>query len=151
MQQKRGRPKAKIETEQVAVRLPKMMLKYLRPHVSKEIRERLARSLFDDSRDQSLRKLEAKIERLATEVRQATGFEWRADSYSHQVFVEVLRLLIADLPVPEAREAKLNVEPAQAAALIYTRYTNDVRELEQKRKINPRIPLSHLLEGMNDE
>jgi hypothetical protein len=141
---RRGRPKkpAGQETEQVSVRLPTMMLKFLRPHVAKEIRERLAGSLFDDTRDPNIAKLQAQIERLAKEVSLATGREWHKDSYSHAIFVEAVRLLLADLTAPSEAAAQFKIEPTQAAAMIYMRYVNDARQLEKFRKIGVRAPLS---------
>jgi hypothetical protein len=148
--QKRGRPKALVESEQVAVRLPKVMVKHFRPHVSKEIRERLARSLMDDGHDPHLRKIAGQIEEIAKDVRRATGFEWHADQKAHQIFIEALRLLFANLPVPKAKLSKVPMDPTAVAIIIYNRYAETVRELEQTKKTRMRTPLSLLLESDDD-
>jgi hypothetical protein len=121
-----------------------MMLRYLKGDRSAQIRERLAQSLFDDTRDPNISKLQAQIEQLAKEVRLQTGQDWHADRYSHAIFIEVVRLLLADLTAPKADGgAQFSVEPAQAAGMIYTRYVNDVREWEQSRKMGgARTPIS---------
>jgi hypothetical protein len=148
--QKRGRPKALIETQQVAVRLPKAMVKRLQPHVSKEIRNRLANSFCDEARDPRMLKIAGQIEELAKDVRKSLGAEWHADQYAHQVFIETLRLLFAGLPVPKGKQAKLKAEPADAAKMIYNRYMITMRELEKNRRSGMKVPLSHILEGGND-
>jgi hypothetical protein len=145
MQKKRGRPRLAPgrETEQVTIRLPKMMLQFLRGDRSAQIRERLAGSLADDDRDPNVRKLQAQIEQLAKEVQLACdGREWHADRYAHAIFVEAVRLLLADLPAPESGEARFKIDPSQAAGMLYTRYVNDLRQLEQHRMINPRSRIS---------
>jgi hypothetical protein len=145
--QKRGRPKALIETKQVAVRLPVAMVEEFGPYVSEQIRERLARSLFDEARDPHLRKLAGQIEEIAKDVHGATGFEWHSDQTAHHIFIEALRLLFANLPVPKAKKSKVALDPAAAAAIIYNRYAATVRELERTRKTGMRTPLSQLLEN----
>lgn len=144
---KRGRPEALIKTEQVAVRLPLEMVANFRPHVSQQIRERLAWSLWEDGRDPRLRKLSGQIEEIARDVRGATGFDWHADHTAHQIFIEALRLLFADLPVPKAKKSKLALDPAAAAAMIYNRYAANVRELERTKKTGMHTPVSRLLEN----
>ena len=145
--QKRGRPKALIETEQIAVRLPKAMVAELRPNVSKEVRERLARSLFDDKRDPALRLLAGQIEQLAKEVKFAIGVDFHADKIAHQVFLETLKLLFADLPAPRARASTIKADPKVAAELIYNR----LKATGQKgAKPTMRPTIRHLLENSDD-
>jgi len=149
--QKRGRPKAAEETEQVAVRLPKSMVAQLRPNVSKEIRERLAQTLFDDERDPNLRKIAGQIEEIANDVRHATGSEWHADESSHHIFIGALKLLFADLKVPKAKSSAVKMDPIAAARLLYNRYAENARELEQRdRPIKMKPRLRRQLEGDND-
>jgi hypothetical protein len=148
--QKRGRPKALVETEQVAVRLPKAWVDHFRPHVSKEIKEHLARSLMDEGRDPHLVKITGQIEEIAKDVRRATGFEWHADQQAHQIFIEALRLLFANLPIPKAKLSKVPMDPKAAATIIYNRYAETVRELDRTKKTRMRTPLSHVLENDND-
>jgi hypothetical protein len=146
--QKRGRPKALIETEQVAVRLPKAWVDHFRPHVSKEIKEHLWRSLLDERRDPHLVKIAGQIEEIAKDVRRATGFEWHADQQAHQIFIEALRLLFVNLPIPKAKlSKKASMDPKAVATIIYNRYAETVRELERTKKTRRRVPLSHLLEN----
>jgi hypothetical protein len=149
--QKRGRPKALIETEQVAVRLPKAWVDHFRPHVSKEIKEHLWRSLLDERRDPHLVKIAGQIEEIAKDVRRATGFEWHADRQAHQIFIEALRLLFADLPIPKAKLSKAPMDPKAVATALFNRYAETVRELERAKKTRMRAPLSHILEDDNDD
>lgn len=156
MQKSRGRPKSPVETEQVAVRLPKTWVEHFQPHVSKQIRERLARSFADEARDPQMLKIAGQIEELAKAVRRATGgFDWHSDQTAHAIFLETLRLLFADLPAPKAKQMKGKMDPAAAAALIYNGYAMTVRELEQNRKTGMRVPVDFLLkqhfgEGSDD-
>jgi hypothetical protein len=139
---KMGRPKATVETEQVAVRLPKYMIDLLKPHVSEAIRNRLGRSFFDDERDQHLVKLAGQIEELANDVRRTTGCEWHTDKLSHEIFIEALRLLFDGLPVPEQQVSTYDLgDPRTAARTLYNRYAEQVRELEQSpaTKMKPTV------------
>jgi hypothetical protein len=100
-----------------------------------------------EARDPHLRKLAGQIEEIAKDVHGATGFEWHSDQTAHQIFVEALRLLFANLPVPKTKKSKVALDPAAAAAIIYNRYAATVRELERTRKTGMRTPLSQLLEN----
>lgn len=137
---KRGRPRLDVETEQVAVRLPKGWIDAMRPHgLSKEIRDRLYRSLFEEhiegSRDPHMVKLAAQIEQLAKDVRRATGADWHADRISHQIFLETLKLLFAHQPAPTADTARIKPPDApSAAAMIFNSYLETVREHEEREQ-----------------
>jgi hypothetical protein len=145
--QKRGRPKALIETQQVTVRLPKAMVAELQPSVTKEIRERLARSLFDDKRDPALWLLEGQIEQLAKEVKFAIGADFHADKIAYQVFLETLKLLFADLAAPKVRTSTIKADPKLAAELIYNR----LKATGKKRaKPTMRPTIRYLLENNDD-
>jgi hypothetical protein len=107
------------------------MIADLQPHVSQNVRERLARSLFDDRRDPHLVRICGQIEELAKDVRRATGAEWHADGTSHAIFIEMLKLLFADQPAPPASSAS-STDPRATATFLYRRYAQSLREAEQQ-------------------
>jgi hypothetical protein len=144
----RGRPSARIKSEQIALRLPDFMVQQLRQAghsregLSSEIRERLARSLGDDARDPQLRSLQGQIEQLAKEVKFNFGADFHADKTAHQVFLETLKLLFADLVEPNAQISTIEVDPKVAAKLIYNRLKATGRNAEPTM----RPTIKHLLE-----
>jgi hypothetical protein len=142
-----GRPKAEIATEQVAVRLPVVMIEALSPQISKSIRERLARSLSDDMRDQRLARLQGQIEQIAKDVRGATGHEWHTDRQAHLIFIEALKLLFDDLPVPAQQVSDDLGDVRTAAKILYQRYAATVRELEQHGRTEMRTTTRSLIKG----
>jgi hypothetical protein len=147
--QKRGRPPARIPTEQVTVRLPRAMLDQFRRGgrgVSAEIQERLFRSLFDDARDENILLFAGKIEQLAKDVHGALGAHWYEDEKAHHVFIETVKRLFADLPVPSAQISKSPVDAKTAADLLYNRYVAVIQDYEAGAKPKIREPISHLLE-----
>jgi hypothetical protein len=145
----RGRPRARIENEQIALRLPRFMVQKLREAghsregLSSEIRERLYRSLFDDARDPQLWLLEGQIEQLAKEVKFNIGADFHADKIAHRVFLETLKLLFADLVEPSAQISTIKADPKAAAELIYNRLKATGRNAEPTM----RPTIKHLLEN----
>jgi hypothetical protein len=139
--QKRGRPPSPYETEQVTVRLAKTMVDRFKKAagVSKEIQERLWRSVYDEERDQQFRVFAGKMEELAKAVRHTLGVHWYEDRNAHQVFVEVVRQLLADLPVPGAEISELPTDVKAIADLLYRRYASELREIETGGKPKPRV------------
>ena len=139
--QKRGRPPSRLPTEQVTVRLPRAMLERFRRNgrgVSAEIQARLTGSIYDDERDPQLRKLEGQIEQLAKDVRRTFGAEWHQDEKAHRTFIETLRRLFDDVPLPAAQISKIAADPITAADLIYRLYVGTVRDLEAGAEISVR-------------
>jgi hypothetical protein len=149
VRQKVGRPKAPYETVQVGLRLPKGWVEEFQRGrgVSKEIQERLARSIFDDATDPKLRELWGQIEQLAVGVRRAFGTEWHADQRAHGAFVETLKRWLADLERPTAKTSTLDVDPAAAAQIIYTTYVQMIEDQKQGRTVM-RATARHELENL---
>jgi hypothetical protein len=147
--QKRGRKPSPMPTEQVTVRLPRQWLEHFRRGrgVSKEIQERLAGSFHFDQTEPHFRKLVFQIERLAMDVGHSVGAEWYADDKAFDVFMETLRLLLADLPKPAARTSTIKADSATAAELIYRRYLSIIRDWESGAEPGAGTPISHLLEN----
>ena len=143
---KRGRPPAAIPTEQVTVRLPREWLERFRRHgqgVSAEIQERLYRSLLDEERDQQFRMFAGKMEKLASDVHHAVGARWYEDRKAHQIFIEAVRRLLADLPAPTSNIAdELSTTVEAAANLLYRRYANELHEIETTGQPKPRASLN---------
>jgi len=139
--QKRGRPPSPFATVQVSVRLPKEIVDEFgkRGGVSAEIQERLWRSVFDEKRDQKFRMFAGKMEKLATDVHNTLGAHWYEDRKAHQVFVEAVRRLLADLPVPAAEISELPMDVEAAADLLYRRYAGELREIEAGGKPKARV------------
>ena len=142
--QKRGRPPAPFPTEQVTVRLDRAMLGEFRRGrgVSAEIQERLARSIQFDQQDTHLRKLVGQIDELAKEVWRTLGVEWHEDQKAHRTFIEVLRRLFADLPIPEFRVSDTRFDSIDAAELIYNRYVRSLHDFERGAKRSVRTSAS---------
>ena len=142
--QKRGRPPAPFPTEQVTVRLDRAMLGEFRRGrgVSAEIQERLARSIQFDQQDTHLRKLVGQIDELAKEVWRTLGVEWHEDQKAHRTFIEVLRRLFADLPIPEFSWFRIRVRFIDAAELIYNRYVRSLHDFEEARSVGANVSLS---------
>jgi hypothetical protein len=140
--QKRGRPPAAIPTEQVTVRLPRQWLEGFRRHgngVSAEIYERIYCSLLDEQRDQQFRMFAGKMEKLATDVHHALGARWYEDRKAHLVFIEIVRRMLADLPVPSAEISESPADVKTAADLLYSRYVAEQRDIELSGKPGVRI------------
>lgn len=151
---KRGRPRALVETEQVAVRLPRFMVDRFRKGrhgLSREIQERLARSMHFDQVEPHLRVLCGQIEQLAKAVHRAFGQEWHADQRAHRTFIETVRLLLNDLErqPPSERKATVKAEPTHAAELIYNHFVATTRDAHEGR-VEFRPSLRQILEGSND-
>lgn len=146
--QKRGRKPPPEPTEQVTVRLPSSWLDYFRKRrgVSAEIRERLAGSVHFDSIEPNFRKLAFQIERLAMDIEHSVGAPWHADSKAYEVFVETLRLVLADLPKPTEQKSAIKADAPTAAQLIYNRYLSIIRDWESEAAPRMRTPISHVLE-----
>lgn len=144
---KRGRPAAPLPTEQVTVRLPRFMLEQFRKGrgVSKEIQERLVGSLDFDHAEPNFRDFVFKIERLALDIERAMGAPWYADIKAHDVFLETLQLVLADLPKPTAQVSEIKADAGTAAQLIYNRYVSTVRDLQSGVKLRMQAPVSALL------
>jgi hypothetical protein len=149
-----GRPKALIESEQVQVRLPVIMVAELRKagtqqsrSLSEEIRDRLGGSLLPPRTDAQSALLGRQVEQIAKEVGEAYGAPWHQDRKAHAAFVETLKLLIADLQAPAAEISKVTAAPAQAAELIYNRHLAVKREWEKSGEVEVRAhtPLKNLL------
>jgi hypothetical protein len=152
--QKRGRPPARIQTEQVAVRLPREMVGRFRKSrrgVSGEIQDRLWRTIIEDgSTEPNFRELVGRIELLAKDVGRAFGAEWYADQKAHRTFVDVVRRLLADLPEPADQITTIKADPTVAGELIYQRFVSTMRELEEKGSTEMKPTIRYLLEGGND-
>jgi uncharacterized protein (DUF4415 family) len=151
----RGRPRNKYETEQVSVRLDRSIVEELRNNrrgLSKEIQERLARTIFEDKDEPHIRLLTGQIRQLAKDVSEALGAEWHADKKAHLTFVEAVKLVLADLPIPSAQVTSVKIDdPAATARVIYNIYTAVIRELEQHGRSNFRAPLRKLMEDKGNE
>jgi hypothetical protein len=135
VRRKVGRPPAALETVQVGLRLPKVWVEQFQRGrgVSKEIQERLFQSFFDDATDPKLREFWGQLEQLAVDVRRAFGAEWHDDQKAHLAFIDAVRRLIADLPVPTEQVSTLNIEPSIAGQLIYNQYLATIRDLKEGR------------------
>jgi uncharacterized protein (DUF4415 family) len=145
--QKRGRPPAAVPTEQVTVRLPREWLEHFRQHgsgVSAEIQERLYRSLLDEQREQKFRVFAGKMEKLSSDVHHALGAHWYEDRKAHLVFIEAVRRLLADLPVPASDDTELPMTIEAAANLLYRRYANELHEIQTTGQPKPRATLNIL-------
>ena len=81
------------ETVQTAVRLPREMHERLKGSalgVSEEIRQRVARSFFEeDATDAPTRELAEDIVRMAADVR-ANGIEWHRHPKAHEAFTAAI-------------------------------------------------------------
>lgn len=148
---KRGRPPAKIETMQVAIRLPVAWVEQFRKSeggVSKAIQERLWRSTIADDVDPKFVQLAGQIEQLAKRVRRLYGVEWYEDQDAHKTFVDTVKRLLADLPEPEAHATNVSYAPELAAEIIYKSYVAEVQELREKG-ISERPGIKTLLGGQS--
>jgi hypothetical protein len=107
--------------------------------VSTEIQERLYRSLLDDGRDQHFRVFAGKMEKLAADVHHALGARWYEDRKAHQVFIEIVRRMLADLSAPSAEISESPADVKTAADLLYSRYVAEQREIERTGKPSVRV------------
>jgi phosphate starvation-inducible protein PhoH len=150
IQKRRGRPGAKLPTEQIAVRLPKAMVDEFRKSprgLSGEIQERLFSSLF--ASDPRFVTLSGQIEELAKDVRRAIGADWHSDKKAHQVFLETIKRLLADLPEPTAELSAVKADASTAAEMIYNRYAETVREAMTKSETVMKPAIRQQLEKDN--
>lgn len=119
----------------VGVRLPVAMVQQFIAGrgKSKEIQERLARSVFDDERDQVLiGVLFGQMEQLAGRVGKTFGARWYEDRKAHGAFFELVRRLLDHLPAPVADISTLSDnEAAIAPAIIFRQYLDDVKSSEE--------------------
>jgi hypothetical protein len=134
-------PRKRSDTVQTALRLPREMLDQLRKSrrpVSEEIRERLARSLFEDGRDPNTRQFAAEIVQIAEKVRRHFALEWHADMNAYEAFVAAVVDQMAShkptdvsLAVPALfGEGNLDDPPAVVGRVIAREYRHDRQELE---------------------
>jgi hypothetical protein len=150
IQKRRGRPRARLPTEQIAVRLPKAMVDEFRKSprgLSGEIQERLFGSLFVS--DPHFVLLSGQIEELARDVRRAIGVDWHADKKAHQVFLETIKRLLANLPEPTAELSAVKADASTAAEMIYNRYAEAVREAATKSETVMKPAIRQQLEKDN--
>lgn len=134
----RKRSGKRLETEQLNVRLPVVLVEDLHKAaaargwpLSKEIRERLAGSIFDDAvrvKDPGLSDLLAQIGELSRRVRQHYGAPWSADALALAAFKVVARQLVADLPMPAGAAVEPAYPPELVADVIYRGYVAERRE-----------------------
>jgi hypothetical protein len=146
---KRGRPPAKVETVQVAVRLPREWVEQFRKEggVTKAIQKRLFDSALLDDVDPEFRKLWAQIEQLAKWVRRLYGCEWYEDQNAHKAFVDTVKRLVMHLPEPAASTVDIGHAPEVAAEFIYRAY---VAELQEAERGEHRMEFKTLLGGSDD-
>jgi uncharacterized membrane protein len=148
--QKRGRPPAKVPTEQIAVRLPRAWVSQFRKSgrgISGEIQERLARSMFDDDVDPNFRKLVGQIEVLARDVNRTFGVAWHADQKAHRAFVDTIRRLLAAMHEPTAQVSTIKADPTVAGELIFGRFVSVTRDFEDGKSVTTFRPtIRHQLE-----
>jgi hypothetical protein len=149
---KRGRPKAQIETMQVAIRLPRVWVEQFRKSeggVSKAIQERLARSTLSDATDPKMRELAGQIEQLARRVRRLYGAEWYEDQAAHKTFIETVKRLIVELPEPAERRSDVSYPSELAAEFIFKDYVAELQELEQG-EVRMKPSIKTLMGGSDD-
>jgi uncharacterized protein YwbE len=148
---KRGRPPAKVETVQVAIRLPREWVEQFRKEggVTKTIQKRLLTSTNFDEVDPEFRKLWGQIEELAKRVRRLWGFEWYEDQNARKTFVGVVKRLLTDLPEPAARSTKMSYTPEIAAEIIYRDYVAQLQELK-RGDVRMKPSVKTLLEGSDE-
>jgi hypothetical protein len=147
-----GRPPALIESEQVQVRLPVLMVTELRKagadrgwSLSKEIRERLGGSLLPPITDAESALVGRQVEQIAREVNEAFGAPWHQDRKAHAAFIETIKLLLADLPEPAGELSKVSASPTQAAELIYNKYLAVRRQWEKDEQVEMQTPTRTIL------
>src|SRR5580704_3996 len=115
--QKRGRKPSPLPTQSVTVRLPQTWIDYFERHrgKTKEIVERLATSFHFDQAEPNFRDLVFKVERLALDIERSVGAPWYADAKAYDVFLETMRLVLADLPKPKEEKSTVKADAATAA------------------------------------
>jgi hypothetical protein len=134
-----------VESEQISVRLPKWMLaKFREPKrmgVSKEINERLGRSITDEDapKDTKLDQLKASITELAKRVRHHFGADWHADANAFAVFMETVTRLLKD-KAPTATAGEPKHAPALVAEIIYANYIGELREHDEGKRTTEMRP-----------
>jgi hypothetical protein len=130
-----------------AVVLPREMLELLRESgrargmgVSEEIRDRLAKSLFDDALDQTTRYFTGEIFELAKKVRRYFGGEWYADANAHAALVAAVEdQLASHKPAATSAAATpgtttpLADPPAVVGRVIAREYRHEKQEIEASR------------------
>ena len=138
---KRTSDKAMVHT---AVVLPPEMLAALREQgalrgrtMSQEIRERLAGSLFEETRDAKTKQLEAEIVQLASEVLHDFKTHWHAEPRAHKAFLAAVADQIGSYeppPTPTSGSPDVNVDPPDVIGrALARRYRRDREAVESAR------------------
>jgi hypothetical protein len=140
---KRTSGKAMLHT---AVVLPAEMLAELRERgalhgrtMSQEIRERLAGSLFEETRDAKTRQLEAEIVQLASEVLHDFKAHWHAEPRAHKAFLAAVADQIGSYEPPSTPTSgspdvnDLSDPPDVIGRALARRYRRDLEAVESAR------------------
>jgi len=140
---KRTSDKAMVHT---AVVLPPEMLAALREWgarhgrtMSQEIRERLAGSLFEETRDAKTKQLEAEIVQLASEVLHDFKTHWHAEPRAHKAFLAAVADQIGSHeppPTPTSGSPDINDlsdPPDVIGRALARRYRRDREAVESAR------------------
>ena len=138
---KRTSDKAMVHT---AVVLPPEMLAALREQgalhgrtMSQEIRERLAGSLFEETRDEKTRQLAAEIVQLASEVLHDFKTHWHAEPRAHKAFLAAVADQIGSYeppPTPTSGSPDDQSDPPDVIGrALARRYRRDREAVESAR------------------
>jgi hypothetical protein len=95
---------------------------------SKDVRDRLAKSLFEDQWRRDNGELETflgQIRELAQRVSRYYGAEWHADASAYAAFVETVTRLIAARPAPKGKLSQSAHAPAVVGEIIFQQYATD--------------------------
>jgi hypothetical protein len=141
VKKKRTSDKAMVHT---AVVLPAEMLAELREWgarhgrtMSQEIRERLAGSLFEETRDAKTKQLEAEIVQLAFEVLHDFKAHWHAEPRAHKAFLAAVADQIGSYeppPTPTSGSPEdLSDPPDVIGRALARRYRRDREAVESAR------------------
>jgi hypothetical protein len=76
--------------------------------------------------------LVGQIEQLAKDVGRTFGAEWHRSPRAHRAFLEAMRLLFAEVPVPESNVGEAEIDPVAAAQVIFNRFIALSREYEEQ-------------------
>lgn len=80
------------------------------------------------------------MEKIASDVHGALGARWYEDKKAHQVFIEIVRRMLADLPEPSDEISMSPADVQTAADLLYSRYVAEQRQIENGGK--PKVQVS---------
>ena len=139
---KRTSDKAMVHT---AVVLPPEMLAALREWgarhgrtMSQEIRERLAGSLFEETRDAKTKQLEAEIVQLASEVLHDFKTHWHAEPRAHKAFLAAVADQIGSYEPPPTTSGSPDINdlsdpPDVIGRALARRYRRDREAVESAR------------------